>query len=45
MTRVTARFASLPGYVLVAPKAHLEHVVRDLDDAALAAGIRRALNG
>ncbi|MGA4996065.1 HIT family protein [Nonomuraea bangladeshensis] len=27
-----ARFASLPGYVLVAPKAHIEHVVRDLTE-------------
>ena len=26
-----ARFAALPGYVLVAPKTHVEHVVRDLD--------------
>ncbi|WP_406314547.1 HIT family protein [Streptosporangium sp. NBC_01639] len=26
-----ARFAALPGYVLVAPKRHIEHVVRDLD--------------
>ncbi|MFC4586659.1 HIT family protein, partial [Sphaerisporangium corydalis] len=25
-------YATLPGYVLVAPKAHVEHVVRDLDE-------------
>ncbi|WP_329317143.1 HIT family protein [Streptomyces sp. NBC_01262] len=28
------RWPTLPGKVLVAPKAHLEHVVRDLDEAA-----------
>ncbi|MFI6600599.1 HIT family protein [Nonomuraea sp. NPDC050536] len=32
-----ARFAALPGYVLAAPKAHIEHVVRDLDEDAFAA--------
>ncbi|MYW63109.1 HIT domain-containing protein [Streptomyces sp. SID8379] len=26
------RYPTLPGKVLVAPKAHIEHVVRDLDD-------------
>ncbi|MFI6906256.1 HIT family protein [Nonomuraea sp. NPDC050394] len=25
---------TLPGYVLVCPKAHVEHVVRDLDEGA-----------
>ncbi|MBB5076944.1 HIT family protein [Nonomuraea endophytica] len=29
-----ARYATLPGYVLVSPKAHVEHVVRDLDEDA-----------
>jgi histidine triad (HIT) family protein len=29
-----ARWATLPGKVLVAPKAHIEHAVRDLDEAA-----------
>ncbi|MFI9557741.1 HIT family protein [Nonomuraea endophytica] len=29
-----ARYATLPGYVLVCPKAHVEHVVRDLDEYA-----------
>ncbi|WP_248964609.1 HIT family protein [Sphaerisporangium perillae] len=29
-----ARYATMVGYVLVAPKAHLEHVVRDLDEQA-----------
>ena len=28
------RWPTLPGKVLVAPKAHIEHVVRDLDEAA-----------
>ncbi len=28
------RWPTLPGKVIVAPKAHLEHVVRDLDEAA-----------
>lgn len=28
------RWPTLPGRVLVAPKAHVEHVVRDLDEAA-----------
>jgi histidine triad (HIT) family protein/ATP adenylyltransferase len=28
------RWPTLPGKVLVAPKRHLEHVVRDLDEAA-----------
>ncbi|MFE5051920.1 HIT family protein [Streptomyces sp. NPDC056637] len=28
------RYPTLPGKVLVAPKAHIEHVVRDLDEAA-----------
>ncbi|WP_329072531.1 HIT family protein [Streptomyces sp. NBC_01429] len=28
------RYPTLPGKVLVAPKAHVEHVVRDLDEAA-----------
>ncbi|WP_371527094.1 HIT family protein [Streptomyces sp. NBC_01283] len=28
------RWPTLPGKVLVAPKAHVEHVVRDLDEAA-----------
>ncbi|MFI9780182.1 HIT family protein [Streptomyces sp. NPDC051956] len=30
------RYPTLPGKVLVAPKAHIEHVVRDLDEAAYA---------
>ncbi|WP_233515648.1 HIT family protein [Nocardiopsis sp. L17-MgMaSL7] len=28
------RHPTLPGHTLVAPKAHVEHVVRDLDEAA-----------
>jgi histidine triad (HIT) family protein/ATP adenylyltransferase len=28
------RYPTLPGRTLVAPKAHVEHVVRDLDEAA-----------
>ncbi|MFC1402031.1 MULTISPECIES: HIT family protein [Streptacidiphilus] len=28
------RWPTLPGKVLVAPKVHVEHVVRDLDEAA-----------
>lgn len=28
------RYPTLPGKLLVAPKAHVEHVVRDLDEAA-----------
>ncbi|WP_336605895.1 HIT family protein [Streptomyces sp. BA2] len=28
------RYPTLPGKVLVAPKAHVEHVIRDLDEAA-----------
>ncbi|MFD6825039.1 HIT family protein [Streptomyces sp. NPDC060085] len=28
------RWPTMPGKVLVAPKAHIEHVVRDLDEAA-----------
>ncbi|MFC5144701.1 HIT family protein [Streptomyces aureoversilis] len=28
------RWPTLPGKVLVAPKAHVEHVIRDLDEAA-----------
>ncbi|MGW6485584.1 HIT family protein [Streptomyces sp. NPDC055056] len=28
------RWLTMPGKVLVAPKAHIEHVVRDLDEAA-----------
>ncbi|WP_406427053.1 HIT family protein [Streptomyces sp. NBC_00147] len=28
------KYPTLPGKVLVAPKAHIEHVVRDLDEAA-----------
>ncbi|WP_228775162.1 HIT family protein [Streptomyces sp. NRRL B-1677] len=28
------RWPTLPGKVLVAPKAHVEHAVRDLDEAA-----------
>lgn len=28
------RYPTLPGKVLVAPKRHLEHVIRDLDEAA-----------
>ncbi|MEV7346169.1 HIT family protein [Streptomyces sp. NPDC093544] len=28
------RWPTVPGKVLVAPKAHIEHVVRDLDEAA-----------
>ncbi|WP_314174679.1 HIT family protein [Streptomyces winkii] len=28
------RYPTLPGKVLVAPKAHVEHVVRELDEAA-----------
>ncbi|GAA3106081.1 HIT family protein [Nonomuraea salmonea] len=35
-----ARFASLPGYVLVAPKAHVEHVVRDLTEDRFLAVMR-----
>ncbi|WP_246268915.1 HIT family protein [Nonomuraea typhae] len=35
-----ARFASLPGYVLVAPKVHVEHVVRDLDEEQFVAVMR-----
>ncbi|QYC37695.1 HIT domain protein [Nonomuraea coxensis DSM 45129] len=35
-----ARFASLPGYVLVAPKAHIEHVVRDLTEDQFVAVMR-----
>ncbi|MER6947013.1 HIT family protein [Nonomuraea sp. NPDC000554] len=27
-----ARYPTLPGYVLVSPKAHVEHAVRDLDE-------------
>jgi len=27
-----ARYPTLPGYVLVCPKAHIEHAVRDLDE-------------
>jgi len=30
------RWPTLPGKVLVAPKRHVEHIVRDLDDAAYA---------
>ncbi|GAA2213157.1 hypothetical protein GCM10009850_086190 [Nonomuraea monospora] len=29
-----ARYPTLPGYVLVSPKRHVEHVVRDLDERA-----------
>ncbi|AQZ69083.1 putative HIT motif protein [[Actinomadura] parvosata subsp. kistnae] len=29
-----ARYPTLPGYVLVSPKRHVEHVVRDLDEDA-----------
>ncbi|NUR91243.1 MAG: HIT family protein [Nonomuraea sp.] len=39
-----ARYPTMPGYVLVSPKAHVEHVVRDLDAAgylALMAVVRR----
>ncbi|MEU4410971.1 HIT family protein [Streptosporangium sp. NPDC023963] len=28
------RYPTMPGKVLVAPKAHVEHVIRDLDEAA-----------
>ncbi|MGW6154261.1 HIT family protein [Streptomyces sp. NPDC055144] len=28
------KYPTMPGKVLVAPKAHIEHVVRDLDEAA-----------
>ncbi|MGW1802528.1 HIT family protein [Streptomyces sp. NPDC001984] len=28
------RWPTVPGQVLVAPKAHIEHVVRDMDEAA-----------
>ncbi|MFG1749703.1 HIT family protein [Streptosporangium sandarakinum] len=35
-----ARFAALPGYVLVAPMAHVEHVVRDLDEEGFTAMMR-----
>ncbi|WP_245774754.1 HIT family protein [Nonomuraea wenchangensis] len=35
-----ARFAALPGYVLVAPKAHIEHVVRDLTENQFVAVMR-----
>jgi histidine triad (HIT) family protein len=30
------RYPTLPGKVIVAPKAHVEHVVRELDEAAYA---------
>ncbi|MEO3870467.1 HIT family protein [Nonomuraea sp. B12E4] len=29
-----ARYPTLPGYLLVSPKQHIEHVVRDLDEDA-----------
>ncbi|GAA3678728.1 hypothetical protein GCM10022224_048640 [Nonomuraea antimicrobica] len=29
-----ARYPTMPGYVLVSPKRHIEHVVRDLDEDA-----------
>ncbi|MCF6469179.1 HIT family protein [Nonomuraea sp. MG754425] len=29
-----ARYPTLPGYLLVSPKRHVEHVVRDLDEDA-----------
>lgn len=32
-----ARYCTLPGYVLVSPKAHVEHVVRELDEVAYTA--------
>lgn len=35
-----ARYPTLPGYVLVSPKAHVEHAVRDLDEAAYTALMR-----
>lgn len=35
-----ARFAALPGYVLVAPRRHVEHVVRDLDEDEFSALMR-----
>ncbi|MFF0312006.1 HIT family protein [Streptosporangium sp. NPDC004379] len=35
-----ARFAALPGYVIVAPKVHVEHVVRDLDEDRFIAVMR-----
>jgi diadenosine tetraphosphate (Ap4A) HIT family hydrolase len=28
------RYPTMPGYLLVCPKAHVEHVVRDLDESA-----------
>ncbi|MFJ6562081.1 HIT family protein [Streptomyces sp. NPDC091412] len=34
MTTQTTDTSNTPGKVLVAPKAHIEHVVRDLDEAA-----------
>ncbi|MBF8185675.1 HIT family protein [Nonomuraea sp. K274] len=35
-----ARFAALPGYVLVAPKNHIQHVVRDLTEDQFVAVMR-----
>lgn len=35
-----ARYPTLPGYVLVSPKQHIEHAVRDLDEAAYLALMR-----
>lgn len=29
-----SRYPTVPGYTIVAPKAHLEHVARDLDESA-----------
>ncbi|MGW0807028.1 HIT family protein [Nonomuraea sp. NPDC002799] len=35
-----ARYPTLPGYLLVSPKQHVEHAVRDLDEAAYLALMR-----
>ncbi|MEV4221333.1 HIT family protein [Nonomuraea sp. NPDC049725] len=35
-----SRYPTVPGYVLVSPKAHLEHAVRDLDEDAYLALMR-----
>lgn len=43
-----SRYPTLPGYALVAPKAHLERVVGDFDDAgfaAMMAFVRRVAQG
>jgi diadenosine tetraphosphate (Ap4A) HIT family hydrolase len=35
-----ARYPTVPGYVLVSPKQHIEHAVRDLDEDAYLAVMR-----